>query len=90
MDKLQFAQVAPMVFVLVIVIAYYLIARRKPKSKEAELYHSIIHDGCQHCGGDFQVVYSELTKGSEMTIECRNCSQRYKIDHSLQYAWRHK
>ena len=58
MDKLQFAQIAPMVFVLVIVIAYYLIARRKPKSKEAELYQSLIHDGCQHCDVDHSLQHA--------------------------------
>ena len=89
MDKAQFALMAPWMIASIVVV-YYLIARRKPKSKEAELYHSIIFDGCQNCGGDFQVVYSDITKGSEMTIECRKCANLYKIDHSLQYAWRIK
>ena len=88
MDKLQFAQIAPMIFVIAVVVIYYLIARRKPKSKEAELYQSLIHDGCQHCGGVLGVV---LTPPSNlMRLGCSDCRTEYDVDHSLHHGWRIK
>ena len=60
----------------------------RTKSKEAELYHSLIFDGCQHCGGELGIV---LTPPSQYTrLDCTDCGAEYNVDHSLQHGWRIK
>ena len=73
---------------LVIVITYYLVARKHPKDESSKLFMSIIHDGCQHCGGNFTVITPRtLDAPNCLTLQCDDCEKQYQINHHTREAW---
>lgn len=81
------AMMVPIALILIVVIYALTMKQQKPDPKDL-LFRKLVKHGCEDCGGDFQVVHAELTKGSELRVECDCCSKPYMIDHTMQWAWR--
>ena len=47
------------------------------------LYIALMHDGCEHCGGDFNVI---STANDTIALRCKGCDLGYVVNPELQYA----
>jgi len=75
---------------ILILIIHHLFRRVKPnKNKAKGLYQSILHDGCPQCKASFSIVHSiDMPVYHYMLIiECDDCYEQYKIDHTNHKAW---
>jgi len=63
--------------------------RADDKALAEALYHTLLNDGCQHCGNDLRITNAE-SKEETISLECNNksCKRQYLINPGLHYAKR--
>lgn len=82
------AMMVPIVLIIIVAV-YAIIVKRRPIDEREVLYHKIMEKGCENCGSDFTDTWPRKPEDVKcMFLECKFCLKLYKVDHSLQWAWR--